>query len=143
MVQSPLQEQLKIHDFRRIVRKIYWVCVIRIRSLPFAAMKITRPFLPIKELYNTMDPKVIMTVFAAVFIAELGDKTQLATMLFAADKSVSKWAVFLGASLALIAASALGVMAGTVLSNYISEKTLSMVAGIGFIVIGVWTLVRV
>ncbi len=55
-----------------------------------------------------MEWKVIATVFVAVFIAELGDKTQLATMLFASDKEVSKWAVFLGSSLALVAASGLG-----------------------------------
>ncbi len=54
-----------------------------------------------------MDWKILSTVFAAVFIAELGDKTQLATMLFAADKEVSKWTVFLGASLALVVASAI------------------------------------
>ena len=90
-----------------------------------------------------MDFKVIATVFAAVFIAELGDKTQLATMLFAADKEVSKWAVFAGASLALILASALGVLAGSLLSNVVSERALSMVAGVGFIAIGCWTLWRI
>ena len=81
-------------------------------------------------------------VFATVFIAELGDKTQLATLLFAADKEVSKWLVFVGASLALIATSAIGVLAGGLVSQYISERTLSIVAGTGFILIGVWTLLR-
>ena len=89
-----------------------------------------------------MDYKVLVTVFAAVFIAELGDKTQLATMLFAADREVSKWTVFLGASLALIVASGIGVLAGSAISHYVSERQLSYVAGFGFIAIGIWTLVR-
>ncbi len=89
-----------------------------------------------------MDIKVLLTVFAAVFIAELGDKTQLATMLFAADKNVSKWTVFLGASLALIVASGLGVLAGSAISQYVSEKYLHYIAGIGFVAIGIWTLAR-
>lgn len=87
-----------------------------------------------------MDLKIFLTIFAAVFIAELGDKTQLATMLFAADKEVNKWTVFLAASAALIVASAIGVLAGSLLSAYISEKVLSYVAGFGFILIGAWTL---
>jgi putative Ca2+/H+ antiporter (TMEM165/GDT1 family) len=90
-----------------------------------------------------MELKVIATVFAAVFIAELGDKTQLATMLFAADKQVSKFAVFLGASLALITASAIGVLLGGVISTYVGEQTLRYIAGAGFIVIGIWTLLNV
>ena len=89
-----------------------------------------------------MEYKVLFTVFTAVFIAELGDKTQLATLLFAADKDVSKFTVFLGASLALILASAIGVLAGGVISQYVSEKHLHYVAGIGFIGIGIWTLVK-
>jgi putative Ca2+/H+ antiporter (TMEM165/GDT1 family) len=88
-----------------------------------------------------MDFKVLLTVFAAVFIAELGDKTQLATVLFAADKEVSKWTVFFGASLALIVASGIGVLAGGLVSEYISEKHLHYIAGAGFIGIGIWTLV--
>lgn len=76
----------------------------------------------------------------SVFIAELGDKTQLATMLFAADKSVGKMTVFLAASCALIVASAIGVLAGTLLSSFINERVLQMVAGAGFILIGLWTL---
>jgi putative Ca2+/H+ antiporter (TMEM165/GDT1 family) len=89
-----------------------------------------------------MDLKVLATVFASVFIAELGDKTQLATLLFAADKQTSKLTVFVGASLALILSSAIGVGAGSIVSQYVSEKTLQVIAGIGFIAIGVWTLVK-
>lgn len=89
-----------------------------------------------------MDWKIFASVFATVFIAELGDKTQLATLLFAADKAVSKWLVFCGASLALIATSAIGVLAGGLVARYVSEGTLHTVAGIGFIAIGAWTLWR-
>ena len=89
-----------------------------------------------------MEWKILSTVFVSVFIAELGDKTQLATLLFASDKEISKLTVFAGASLALILTSALGVLAGGVLSNYISEKHLHYLAGVGFIAIGVWTLVK-
>ncbi len=69
-----------------------------------------------------MDWKIFLTIFAAVFIAELGDKTQIATMLFAADKEVSKYTVFIAASAALVVASAIGVLAGSLLSGYINEK---------------------
>lgn len=89
-----------------------------------------------------MDWKVLTTVFTSVFIAELGDKTQLATMLFASDTGTSKLTVFIGASLALIVTSALGVVTGSVLSQYISEKVLHYFAGIGFIAIGIWTLFK-
>jgi len=67
-----------------------------------------------------MDLKIFITIFTTVFIAELGDKTQLATMLFASDKEVSKLMVFFGASLALIVASGMGVLAGGVISQYVS-----------------------
>ena len=87
-----------------------------------------------------MDLKVFTMIFAAIFIAELGDKTQLATMLFAADKEVSKVTVFLAASAALVVASAIGVLAGSLLSAYISEKALSYIAGVGFMLIGAYTL---
>ena len=87
-----------------------------------------------------MDWKVFFVIFGSVFIAELGDKTQLATMLFAADKEVSKYTVFFAASAALIVASAIGVIAGSLMSEYINEKYLHYVAGVGFIGIGVFTL---
>lgn len=87
-----------------------------------------------------MDWKVFLTIFAAVFVAELGDKTQLATMLFATDKEVSKYTVFLAASAALVVASALGILAGSLLSEYINQRYLHYVAGAGFIGIGMVTI---
>ncbi|HYY62417.1 MAG TPA: TMEM165/GDT1 family protein [Burkholderiales bacterium] len=89
-----------------------------------------------------MDLKMLGTVFSAVFVAELGDKTQLATLLFAADREVSRWTIFAGASAALVAASAIGVLAGSLLSQYINPRYLHYLAGAGFIAIGVWTLAR-
>ena len=87
-----------------------------------------------------MDYKIFFTVFSVVFIAELGDKTQLATLLFAADKDVSKITVFLGSSLALIFTSALAVVLGSMLSQYINPRYMSILAGVGFIIIGGWSL---
>ncbi|MCP5179196.1 MAG: TMEM165/GDT1 family protein [Pseudomonadales bacterium] len=87
-----------------------------------------------------MDLKLFFTVVSTVFLAELGDKTQLATMLFAAKDDTSRLTVFLAASTALIAASALGVLAGAAVSNAIDPAWLTRIAGIGFIAIGMWTL---
>lgn len=87
-----------------------------------------------------MDLKVFLTIFGTVFLAELGDKTQLATLLFATRESISLLTVFLAASLALIATSAIGVLAGNFISDQIDTKLLSYIAGIGFILIGIWTI---
>jgi putative Ca2+/H+ antiporter (TMEM165/GDT1 family) len=87
-----------------------------------------------------VDWKVFLTVFGAVFVAELGDKTQLATMLFAADQNAGKITVFLAASAALIVASGLGVLAGSLLAETLNPKYLHYVAGVGFIAIGAVTL---
>ena len=85
--------------------------------------------------------RTFFTVLTTVFLAEIGDKTQLATMLFAAKGETSKWVVFLAASLALILAAAIGVLVGGVVERYISPRTLKIVAGAGFIAIGLWTIV--
>jgi putative Ca2+/H+ antiporter (TMEM165/GDT1 family) len=87
-----------------------------------------------------MEWKLFATIFASIFIAELADKTQLVTMLFAADRAVSKWVVFFGSASALVVASAMGVLAGSVLSQFISVKLMSIIAGTGFMMIGAWTL---
>lgn len=87
-----------------------------------------------------MDLKLLATVFGVVFLAELGDKTQLATVLFAADASVSRITVFLGASLALVLSSAIGVAAGALVAEYVDPRYLAYAAGSGFIAIGVWTI---
>jgi len=89
-----------------------------------------------------MDIKLFAVVFGPVFLAELGDKTQLATMLYASDTDNPKLTVFAASALALVATSAIGVLAGAAVSNVISPKLLSTIAGIGFIAIGLWVLVR-
>ena len=86
--------------------------------------------------------KVFITVFIVVFLAELGDKTQLATMLFATDKEATKLIIFLAASAALTATSAIAVLAGSFVSAYVGQRILMYVAGAGFLLIGIWTLVR-
>jgi putative Ca2+/H+ antiporter (TMEM165/GDT1 family) len=87
-----------------------------------------------------MDLKLFAAIFGTVFLAELGDKTQLATILFAARENSSLLAVFFAASAALVASTALGVMAGSVISNYVEPRYLSYVAGIGFVIIGAWII---
>jgi len=89
-----------------------------------------------------MDTKLFLTIFASVFLAELGDKTQLATMLFASDGTNPKLTVFLASALALVATSAIGVVAGAAISQVVSPRTLGIVAGLGFVAIGIWTLVQ-
>jgi putative Ca2+/H+ antiporter (TMEM165/GDT1 family) len=89
-----------------------------------------------------MDLKLFATVFASIFVAELGDKTQLATLLYAAGADAPKWTVFLAAAAALVLTSALGVLAGAAISSYVSERALRWIAGVGFIAIGIVTLAR-
>lgn len=89
-----------------------------------------------------MDYKLMLIVFGSVFVAELGDKTQLATLLFAADNETGKLTVFLGASLALVATSAIGVLAGGLISQYVSPRMLHYAAGAGFVLIGIRMLAR-
>lgn len=89
-----------------------------------------------------MEWKLLATVFVSVFVAEMADKTQLVTLLFAADREVSKWTVFGGAAAALVLTSAIGVAVGAALAEVVSPKLMTMLAGSGFLLIGAWTLAQ-
>ena len=86
-----------------------------------------------------MDWKIFGTAFITLFLAELGDKTQLAIITMTA-KTDSKVAVFLGASLALVFVSLLGVLFGGLLSQYVPTEWLQRIVAVAFIVIGVLML---
>jgi putative Ca2+/H+ antiporter (TMEM165/GDT1 family) len=81
-----------------------------------------------------------MVVFLGVFLAELGDKTQLATLFFAANPAVSKVGVFVAAAGALVVSSLLAVAIGAQLGAWLPPERLKIVAGLGFIAIGLWML---
>jgi len=85
---------------------------------------------------------MFLTIFATVFIAELGDKTQLATMLFAAEEKSSPLMVFAASAGALVLGAAISVALGTLGSRYLSGVPLKLIAGIGFIAIGIWTVTQ-
>jgi putative Ca2+/H+ antiporter (TMEM165/GDT1 family) len=80
------------------------------------------------------------TVFFTILVAEIGDKTQLATMLFATDDQTGRTAVFVASAAALVTSSAIAVVAGGIISRFVPEATLKIAAGIGFIIVGAWTL---
>lgn len=86
-----------------------------------------------------MDIKVLMTTFGMIFLAELGDKTQLATLTFAAE-SKSRLAVFLGSAGALALTSLLAVAFGSVVGRFIPPHYIKIGAGVLFIVLGCWML---
>ena len=86
-----------------------------------------------------MDWRVMITTFGVIFLAEMGDKTQLAAMTMAAE-SKKPWAVFIAASLALTCVSAIGVVIGGTLGHYLPLIWIKRAAAIAFIVIGLLIL---
>ena len=82
-----------------------------------------------------MDFKLFASTFAAIFLAELGDKTQLATLSLTAG-STSRWSVFLGSAAALVCSSALAVVAGEGVARFVAPHTLRRIAGAVFLVLG-------
>ena len=83
-----------------------------------------------------MEWKLFATTFATVFLAELGDKTQLATLSLSAG-GASRWTVFAGAALALVATSAIAVLAGEAVGRFVSPLWLRRGAGVLFIALGI------
>jgi len=90
-----------------------------------------------------MDLKTILATFSIVFLAELGDKTQLSVLLFASKggKAGFPWDVCLGACLALICTTIIATVLGYFGKAVVPEKVLHYVAAAGFVGIGVWMLV--
>ncbi|MCG8598204.1 MAG: TMEM165/GDT1 family protein [Kiloniellales bacterium] len=82
----------------------------------------------------------ILPIFLIVFLAELGDKTQLATAMFAANKESHPVLVFLAALAALAISTALAVWLGSVALRTLPPESIKLTAGLGFILIGCWTL---
>ncbi len=82
-----------------------------------------------------MDWKLLVTTFATLFLAELGDKTQLACVLLAAD-SKKPWTVFVGSSMALVTVSLMGVVFASLICQYIPPEIMKKVAAVGFVVMG-------
>ncbi len=87
-----------------------------------------------------MDLKSTIVVFGTIFLAELGDKSQLATLLFATKNAIGPTTVFVAASLAVIASTGIAVMVGASLSRYVPANYLQYGAGIGFLLVGFWSI---
>jgi putative Ca2+/H+ antiporter (TMEM165/GDT1 family) len=87
-----------------------------------------------------MDWKLFVAAFVTVLLAEMGDKTQLATMPYAADSRNGRWTVFAASALALCAVAAIGVAAAKVVGDRVPPRTPRWVAGLGFVAVGAWTI---
>ncbi len=88
-----------------------------------------------------MDKRLFLTVFASVFLAEIGDKTQLATMAFASG-TTSRWTVFAASAAALVLAAGIGVLFGDLVARIVSPRVLTTAAGVAFLLIGGWMIWR-
>jgi len=84
----------------------------------------------------------LIPIFLTVFLAELGDKTQLATVLFASDRAMHPILVFVAAASALIASTALAVLVGHQAARHLDILPIKLIAGLGFVAIGVWFVVE-
>ena len=83
------------------------------------------------------------TIFLITFLAEMGDKTQISTLLFSTNNEINRWGILAAASCALTMATFLAVVIGSELDRFVSARTIKVVSGTGFIGIGIWTLLTV
>jgi Ca2+/H+ antiporter, TMEM165/GDT1 family len=88
-----------------------------------------------------MDWTALTTAFGLIFVAEIGDKTQLAVITLAARTSAPA-SVFVGASMALVAVTLLGAVGGAALTRVVPEHVLQKIAALAFIAIGIFMLVK-
>lgn len=84
----------------------------------------------------------LASIFAVIFLAELGDKTQVATLLFASERTHHPFLVFLAAAGALVLATGLAVAVGNYGARYLEALPLKLIAGVGFIVLGGWSILE-
>ncbi len=100
------------------------------------------PDMPTEPEQNWAFWRCFASTFATIFLAELGDKTQVTTLLISAE-SGHPWVVFLGAGTALIATSLLGVLLGRWLGQRLSARTLDIAAGVMLMAITAWLLLDI
>ena len=99
---------------------------------------------PIPSPESQSGLQLFFTTFLTIFVAEIGDKTQVTTLLMSAE-SQSPWVVFLGAGTALVCTTLLGVSVGRWLSNQVKEETLETVTGailMGISVLLLWDVIH-
>jgi putative Ca2+/H+ antiporter (TMEM165/GDT1 family) len=84
----------------------------------------------------------LISMFLTIFVAELGDKTQMATLLFASERQSSPWVVWLASTGALALGAALSVIVGSVGGRWLQHVPLKLIAGIGFVAIGAWSIAQ-
>lgn len=84
----------------------------------------------------------LISMFLTIFVAELGDKTQLATLLFASERQTSPWRVWVASAGALALGAAVSVVIGSIGGRWLQHIPLKLIAGIGFLAIGAWSIAQ-
>jgi putative Ca2+/H+ antiporter (TMEM165/GDT1 family) len=82
----------------------------------------------------------LFAMFFTIFVAELGDKTQLATVLFASERRAAPLAVFAASASALVLGAAVSTAIGALGGRWLEHVPMKLIAGIGFIAIGIWSI---